>query len=96
MSYKKEDALMLTIRLPEEMNSRLNFLAEATKRPKSFYVREALERSLEDIEDVYLAEAALERFRASGEKAVPLEEVMKELIRDFKRSLENVKTQLCS
>jgi RHH-type rel operon transcriptional repressor/antitoxin RelB len=78
MSYKKEDALMLTIRLPEEMNSRLNFLAEATKRPKSFYVREALERSLEDIEDVYLAEAALERFRASGEKAVPLEEVMKE------------------
>ena len=25
-----------------------------------------------------------------------VEEVMKELIRDFKRSLENVKTQLCS
>lgn len=69
---------MLTIRLSEEMHSRLNFLAEATNRPKSFYVREALERSLEDIEDTYLAEAALERFRASGEKAVPLEEVMKE------------------
>jgi RHH-type rel operon transcriptional repressor/antitoxin RelB len=32
----------------------------------------------EDIEDVYLAEAALERFRASGEKAVSLEAVMKE------------------
>lgn len=66
---------MLTIRLPAEMNSRLTFLAEATSRPKSFYVREALERSLEDIEDVYLAEAALEHFRASGEKAIPLEEV---------------------
>lgn len=69
---------MLTIRLPEEMEARLNVLANATNRPKSFYVREALERSLEDIEDVYLAEAALERFRASGEQAIPLEDVMKE------------------
>lgn len=70
---------MLTIRLTAEMNSRLNFLANSTNRPKSFYVREALERSLEDIEDVYLAEAALERFRASGEKAIPLEEVERRL-----------------
>jgi RHH-type rel operon transcriptional repressor/antitoxin RelB len=69
---------MLTIRLPEEMEARLNVLANTTKRPKSFYVREALERSLEDIEDAYLAEAALERFRTSGEKAIPLEDVMKE------------------
>lgn len=66
---------MLTIRLPDEIESRLNTLANVTKRPKSFYVREALERSLEDIEDIYLAEAALEQFRASGEKAIPLEEL---------------------
>lgn len=70
---------MLTIRLPDEMHSRLNFLADSTNRPKSFYVREALERSLEDIEDVYLTEAALERFRASGEKAISLEEVERRL-----------------
>lgn len=59
---------MLTVRLPEKMETRLNVLADATKRPKSFYVREALERSLEAIEDIYLAEAALERFRAGGAK----------------------------
>ena len=70
---------MLTIRLPAELEARLNILADTTKRPKSFYVREALERSLEDIEDVYLAEAALERFRASGEKAIPLEELERRL-----------------
>ena len=70
---------MLTIRLPEEMEARLSVLADTTKRSKSFYVREALERSLEDIEDAYLAEAALERFRASGEKAIPLEEVERRL-----------------
>ncbi len=69
---------MLTIRLSADMEQRLNVLAAATQRPKSFYVREALERSLDDIEDAYLAEAAYERFKAGGEKAVPLEEVMRE------------------
>ena len=69
---------MLTIRLSAEMEQRLTVLANATKRPKSFYVREALERSLDDIEDAYLAETAYERFKASGTKAVPLEEVMQD------------------
>ena len=69
---------MLTVRLSDDMERRLNLLASATRRPKSFYVREALERSLGDIEDAYLAEAALERFKASGVQAIPLEEVMRE------------------
>lgn len=69
---------MFTIRLSADMEQRLNMLANATQRPKSFYVREALERSLEDIEDAYLTEAAYERFKAGGEKAIPLEEVMRE------------------
>jgi RHH-type rel operon transcriptional repressor/antitoxin RelB len=47
---------MLTIQLPEEMEARLNVLADATNRPKSFYVREALERSLEDIDERILPE----------------------------------------
>ncbi|MCL1939270.1 MAG: DUF6290 family protein [Desulfovibrionaceae bacterium] len=69
---------MLTIRLSADMEQRLTALANITQRPKSFYVREALERSLDDIEDAYLAEAAYERFKASGEKAIPLEDVMRE------------------
>ena len=70
---------MLSIRLPVEMEQRLSVLSKATQRPKSFYVREALERSLEDIEDAYLAEAAYERFKAKGEKGIPLEEVERRL-----------------
>jgi len=66
---------MFTIRLPADMEQRLNVLAAATQRPKSFYIREALERSLEDIEDAYLAESAYERFKASEEKPIPLEEI---------------------
>lgn len=70
---------MLSIRLPVEMEQRLSVLSKATQRPKSFYVREALERSLEDLEDAYLAEAAYERFKASGEKGILLEEVERRL-----------------
>ncbi len=68
---------MLTIRLPEDIEKRLKHLADTTKRSKSFYVREALERCLEDIEDIYLADAAYERFLSSGAKAIPLKKVMK-------------------
>jgi len=68
---------MLTVRLPDDLEARLNTLAKTTNRPKSFYVREALERSLEDIEDIYLAEKRLEDIRAGKSKTVPLEEVMK-------------------
>ena len=70
---------MLSVRLPESLENRLNILAKATKRPKSFYVREAIERSIEDIEDAYLAEAAYENFLKSGKKAIPLIEVERSL-----------------
>lgn len=68
---------MLTVRLPEDIEERLNALAKTTNRPKSFYVREALARSLEEIEDIYLAEARLEKIRAGKSKTVSLEKVMK-------------------
>ena len=55
---------MLTIRLPEGMEQRINKLAKETHRPKSFYVREAIERSIDDMEDIYLAQVRLEFLRA--------------------------------
>lgn len=70
---------MLTVRLPKDMEQRLDILARETKRPKSYYVREALERCLEDLEDAYLAEAEYERFLASGEKAIPADDLERQL-----------------
>lgn len=66
---------MLSVRLPEDLEKRLSHLSRVTKRPKSYYVREAIERSLEDIEDIYLAETAYEDFLKSGEKAISLNAV---------------------
>jgi RHH-type transcriptional regulator, rel operon repressor / antitoxin RelB len=46
---------MLTLKLPADLEDRLNKLAGKTKRPKSFYMREALTEYLEEYEDAFLA-----------------------------------------
>ena len=46
---------MLTVRLSPELEHKLDRIARLTKRSKSFFVKEALEQHLEDLEDLYLA-----------------------------------------
>ncbi len=57
-----------SIRLAPETEQRLNFLASQTGRTKAFYLREVIERGLEDMEDYYLAADVLERLRRGKEK----------------------------
>jgi RHH-type rel operon transcriptional repressor/antitoxin RelB len=52
---------MLALRLPPEIEQRLDALAKKTGRSKSYYAREAILRQLEDIEDYYLATRRLAR-----------------------------------
>lgn len=65
---------MLALRLPKELEDRLEALAKRTGRTKSFYARQAIIEKLEDLEDIYLAEQRME----SSEKAIPLEDVLAE------------------
>ena len=66
-----------SIRLPHEIEKRLEKLAASTGRSKSFYVKEAIIEHLDDIEDIYLAEKRLEDIRAGRTQTIPLQEVMK-------------------
>jgi len=68
---------MLAIRLPQSVEKRLEKLARRTGRTKSFYAREAILQHLEDLEDMYLAERALERIRSGEDETIPIEDVMK-------------------
>ncbi len=68
---------MLAIRLPAEIEDRLEALAKATGRTKTYYAREAILEYIDDLEDVYLAEKRLEDIRAGRTKTVPLEKIMK-------------------
>ena len=52
---------MLALRLPPEIEQRLDALAKKTGRSKSYYAREAILRQIEDIEDDYLSRRRLAR-----------------------------------
>ncbi|MCE5242650.1 MAG: DUF6290 family protein [Syntrophobacteraceae bacterium] len=67
---------MLAIRLPAEVEERLEALAKATGRTKTFYARQAILEYLDDLEDIYLAEKRLEDLRAGRSRTRTLEEVM--------------------
>lgn len=69
---------MLAIRLPQEIENRLEALAASTGRTKSFYVREAIIEHLDDLEDLYLAERELTEVRAGRSATKSLEDVMKQ------------------
>lgn len=68
---------MLAIRLPADIEKRLEKLAKRTGRTKTYYAREAILQHLEDLEDIYLADQAYKRILEGKEKTIPLEEVMK-------------------
>jgi len=68
---------MLALRLPPEMEERLEALAKRTGRSKSSYAREAILRHIEDLEDIYLAERELEEVRAGRSATRPLADVMR-------------------
>ena len=66
---------MLALRLPSEIEKRLEALAKKTGRSKSFYAREAILRHLEDLEDYHIAQRRLAR----GGRRVTLEELEAEI-----------------
>jgi len=48
-------AKTLNVRISDEIERRLEDLAEKTKRPKSFYIKDMLEKYLDEYEEAYLA-----------------------------------------
>ena len=68
-----------TIRLNPETEARLDHLARTTGRSKAFYLRQIIEDNLDDLEDVYLAEARLEQLRAGKSATVNADEVWGDL-----------------
>lgn len=66
---------MLAIRLPEEIEARLDILAKRTGRSKTFYARQAILEHLDDLEDLYLAEQVVGRIRSDDERTSTLDEV---------------------
>ncbi len=74
---------MMSIRLSKNLETRLSALSERTQRSKSFFVKKALEKFLEEEEEYQVAIEAYEVYLRSGKKSSSFEDVMK------KHGLEN-------
>ena len=68
-----------SIRLPDEIEQRLDALAEKTGRTKAFYIREMILNHIDEIEDYYLAADVVERIRKGKERVHSAGEVRHEL-----------------
>ncbi|HEB73468.1 MAG TPA: TraY domain-containing protein [Nitrospirae bacterium] len=66
---------MLALRLPPEIEKRLEKLAKKTGRTKSYYAKQAIVEFLEDQEDYLLALSRLEKERPG----IPIDEVERRL-----------------
>ncbi len=71
--------MTVTVRLTADEETRLEALAQRTGRTKSFYVRQAIQAHLEDLEDAYAADEAMRMFEESGGRSRPLTEFLAEL-----------------
>lgn len=68
-----------SIRLAADTERRLDDLASATGRTKAFYLRQIIERGLDELEDYYLAAETLDRVRRGEEATLSLDEVERAL-----------------
>jgi RHH-type rel operon transcriptional repressor/antitoxin RelB len=62
------------VRLPDELNQRLVNLSNQTGRTVAYYMREAISTHIDDLEDIYIAEQALERLRKGKDQVISSEE----------------------
>ncbi len=70
---------MLALRLPAEIERRLEALTKRTGRSKSSYVCEAILEHLDDLEAAYLSDEILKRIETGEERTYTLDELERDL-----------------
>ncbi|MEO5334624.1 MAG: TraY domain-containing protein [Magnetococcus sp. YQC-5] len=70
---------MISLELPDDISMRLQELEQITGRSKAFYMIEAIQDHLDDLEDLYIAEQRLSDILAGRSKTHTLEEVERSL-----------------
>ncbi|MDR1747871.1 MAG: ribbon-helix-helix protein, CopG family [Spirochaetaceae bacterium] len=66
----------MSFRISEELMERLNNLADMTGRSKTYYVQEAVQEKISELEMIYLAKQRAENVRAGRSKTYTLDEVL--------------------
>lgn len=66
----------ISVRIPDNLASKLNEISKETERPKSFHVQKALESYLDEIADL---QVALDRLHDTSDPVVSIDEMRSDL-----------------
>lgn len=66
----------ISVRISDELASKLSEIAKETERPKSFHIQKALESYLSELADL---QVAYDRLHDTTDPVISIEEVRKEL-----------------
>jgi RHH-type transcriptional regulator, rel operon repressor / antitoxin RelB len=66
----------LSIRIPDDLASKLSEIAEETERPKSFHIQKALEVYLAELADLHVA---LDRLHDTSDPIINMDEMREEI-----------------
>ncbi len=66
----------ISVRIPDELASRLSEIAEETERPKSFHIQKALQVYLAELADLQIA---VDRLHDTTDTVITLDEIRKEI-----------------
>jgi RHH-type rel operon transcriptional repressor/antitoxin RelB len=66
----------ISVRVPDELASKLSEIAKETERPKSFHIQKALEAYLTELADL---QVAYDRLHDTSDAVISMEEMRKEL-----------------
>lgn len=72
-------SVQTAIRLPEDLHQRFVALSRKTGRTAAFYMREALQRHIADLEDAFRADELIERNERGEEQILSSEEMWRGL-----------------
>ncbi len=76
-------SVSISANISKELSDMLAKVSHAEERSKSYYIKKGLEHilrnRLEDLEDYEDAKKAYEEFIASGEDAIPMDEVFRDV-----------------
>jgi RHH-type transcriptional regulator, rel operon repressor / antitoxin RelB len=71
--------MTIAVRLTDEQQRRLDALSARTGRSRSFYVKEALETHLDELEERFWAHDVISAWEASEQKTRPIDDLKAEL-----------------
>jgi RHH-type rel operon transcriptional repressor/antitoxin RelB len=66
----------ISVRIPDELASKLTEISMETERSKSFHIQKALEVYLAELADI---QVAIDRFHNTSDPAISIEDMRKEL-----------------